>query len=146
MALLKGHWEWHFTAYMTSWAGVDNFHKGLENRCLISMTALLWLKEIQQLHADANLKWFGFQCLNLFPQLKNLYKLAGLSSMREGIAWKRLGRRPSCLASSPNHQLWILSFAYRGNNIRLINEAFRVWLRGMQDRITHILGKDKLGL
>lgn len=40
--------------------------KGFGNRLLISTTVLLWLREVQQLHVVANLKWFGFQCFNLF--------------------------------------------------------------------------------
>lgn len=47
-------------------ARMENFHEGFGNEGLISMTVLLWLREIQQLHVVANLKWFGFQCFNLF--------------------------------------------------------------------------------
>lgn len=73
---------------VTSQARMENFHEGFGNRGLISMTVLLWLREIQQLCVVANLKWFGFQCFNLFLELKSLYNIAvaELSSMRKGIA------------------------------------------------------------
>lgn len=38
----------------------------LWDRVLISMTVLLWLREIQQLCVVANLKRSGFQAFNLF--------------------------------------------------------------------------------
>lgn len=50
---------------------------------------------------------------------------------------KRLGRKLSWGASSPNHQLWIPWFACRGGDRRLINEPSGAGLGGVWNPVTH---------
>lgn len=47
-------------------ARMENLYGGFGKKFLVSTTVLLWLRDIQQLYVVASLKWFGFQCFNLF--------------------------------------------------------------------------------